>query len=284
MIDILLATYNGEKYISEQIDSLINQTYQNWTLIVHDDGSSDNTIKILKKYVLKYPKKIILIEDAIKTGGAKNNFSHLSSFSTSQYIMFCDQDDVWLNDRIELFYKTMLESEKGYGNIPIVVFSDLTVVDDKLNVVNNSMIKYQRLNPEIAKSFEMLKCQNVITGCAMMVNKKALDFSMPIPKDALMHDWWIGLITAKYGKNIFLNTATILYRQHVNNAIGFRKVTIFTIFTKIFSLKIYKDFKKMSLMLKDFDFNINLIHFLICKIKVTLFRFFKLKYNAEEKQ
>ncbi len=283
MIDILLATYNGEKYISEQIDSLLNQTYQNWILIVHDDGSSDNTIEILKKYVLKYPKKIILIEDGIKTRGAKNNFSHLLSFSTSKYIMFCDQDDVWLNDRIELFHKAMLESVKKYGNIPIVVFSDLIVVDDKLNIINDSMIKYQRLNPEIAKSFEMLKCQNVITGCAMMVNKKALELSVPIPKDALMHDWWIGLMTAKYGKNIFLDTATILYRQHSNNTVGFKKVTIFTIFTKIISLKIYKDFKKISLMLKHFSINISLIHFMICKVKVILFRFFKLKYNVKEK-
>ena len=112
MIYILLATYNGEEYIKEQIESLLHQTYQHWTLIIHDDNSSDNTVNIIKEYVKKYPEKIIFIDDDISTGGAKENFAYLLNKidKNFDYLMFCDQDDVWLNNRIKLFYKKIIES------------------------------------------------------------------------------------------------------------------------------------------------------------------------------
>lgn len=275
MIDILLATYNGEKYINQQIESILGQTHKDWKLIVHDDGSSDNTIHSIKEYVSKHPEKIVFIEDGIKTGGAKNNFVHLMNFSTAPYIMFCDQDDVWKEDRIEKFYQTMLEAEQIYNNIPLLVFSDLTVADEQLNLISPSMIQYQKLNPKIAQSFDLLKCQNVITGCAMMMNKKALESASPIPDNILMHDWWIGLTTAKYGKNIFLNQQTILYRQHSNNAVGSKRVDLKRLTKIIFSKKIFIDYiniKKMIMNLGIHSFTF--YDFICCKIHVNLLRFF----------
>lgn len=225
-IDILLATYNGEKYLSEQIESIIQQTYQEWNLIIHDDGSEDGTIEIIKKYTNQYQHKIKFINDGIKTGGAKNNFAHLLNFSKAPYIMFCDQDDVWLDKKIELFMSSMQKAEKENGNIPLVVFSDLQVVDESLNIISESMMSSQRLLPWIANDFNLLKTMNVITGCAMMFNAKAREVASPISNSAVMHDWWVALIVAKYGKNIYLDSATILYRQHDGNSIGYKEFSI----------------------------------------------------------
>lgn len=270
-----MATYNGEKYIREQLDSIISQTFEDWVLIIHDDGSTDSTVEILLEYKNKYKEKIVLIEDGIILGGAKSNFAHLMSFSDSQYIMFCDQDDIWLENRIELFYAKMLESENIFHDEPIVIFSDLVVVDEHLNVISNSMVESQKLNPIIAQTSDSLKCQNVITGCAMMFNKKALTLSLPIPKSALMHDWWIGLVTSKYGKNIFLNQPTILYRQHANNQVGFKKLNAHYIFKVVFSKKIYNDYVNIKAMMYDFGIKTSFLSFFICKVKTILLRYFK---------
>lgn len=273
-VDILLATYNGEKYLVEQFDSLLNQTFQDFRVIVHDDGSNDNTVEIIKTYCNKYPKKIIFINDYVQTGGAKNNFAHLMQFSDAPYIMFCDQDDIWLNNRIEKFVLTIESAEKIYApDTPLVVFSDLTVVDSELNIINKSMVRSQKLNPDIANSFSLLKCQNVITGCAMIFNKKALEKSLPIPSEAMMHDWWIGLIVAKHGKNIFLDERTILYRQHERNAVGAKEINLLYIFGKILSNESWIIFRKIREMLRYLDVKINFFLYISCKIKIIKKRF-----------
>lgn len=276
-IVICMATYNGKKYLKEQLDSIINQSYQHWKLFIHDDNSNDGTIEIVKNYSFKYPNKIIFLDDNIKCGGAKENFNYLleNINDNYDYVMFCDQDDIWLNDKIKDFHLKIKESEEKFSkNMPLVIFSDLKVVDENLNIISNSMIKYQKLNPKIANYFNLLKCQNVVTGCAMIVNKKAIDMSTPIPKEALMHDWWIALITAKYGKNIYLNKQTILYRQHDNNTVGSKNITFNRIFKIIFSKKIFNDFQKINNMLNKIDNEkLNFFCFLVCKLKATFIRF-----------
>ena len=277
MIYILLATYNGEKYFSEQIESLLSQTYQDWKLWIHDDGSKDNTVQIIRNYANQYPEKIVFLDDTISCGGAKENFSYLLNNIDKDfdYIMFCDQDDVWLPNRIELFLNEVEIQEKNNPNLPLVIFSDLIVVDDKLNVISNSMVKHQKLNPNIANSFELLKCQNVITGCAMLLNKKAFEVSTPISKNVLMHDWWIALIVSKLGKNIYLDEKTILYRQHSNNVVGSKKVSLLTILKKVFSMNIFNNYKDLKLMLLECDYKLNFFKFIICKIVVITIRFLR---------
>lgn len=276
-IYILLATYNGEKYLKEQLDSLFNQTYQNWTLWIHDDNSEDNTVNIIKKYMNIHPNRIVFLDDEISTGGAKENFTYLLNHidNNFNYVMFCDQDDVWLDNRIELFCKKMISSEYNFHDKPIVIFSDLIVVNENLNIISDSMAKSQKLNPVISQTPHSLKCQNVITGCAMMMNKKALRCSLPIPKSALMHDWWIGLVVSKLGKNIFLNQTTILYRQHSNNQVGFKKLDISYILRVVFSKKIYRDYINSKKMMQELEIKISFFSFLICKIKVIFLRYFK---------
>ena len=241
-----MATYNGEKYISEQINSILKQTYQNWILYIHDDGSSDNTLSIIKYFSQKYPSKIIFIEDGIKKLGAKNNFFHLIKYSKSKYLMFCDQDDFWLEDKIFLTFKKIKENEELDINTPIVVYTDLSVVNKNLDIIHRSFNKQKRITHP--SSLEDILARNSITGCTLMFNRSLVNLLF-FPRESIMHDWWIGIETLRNnGKIIYLDKPTILYRQHENNHIG---VTNRKLFIKIFLFpflfyRYYRQFKISS--------------------------------------
>lgn len=215
MVEILMATYNGERYLSEQIESILNQSYKDWKLLVRDDGSKDRTLDILKLYKAKYPKKITLMED--KKGGlrAKENFLELLRQSKSDYIMFCDQDDVWLPNKIEVTLEKMKKVENG----PTLIHTDLKVVDKELNLISDSMWRYQKLSPE-RKEYNFLIVQNNITGCTMMINRELAKLSIGEFPNGLMHDWIIGIVASLKGTIDYVEERTILYRQHGNNDVG----------------------------------------------------------------
>ena len=243
-IYILMATYNGEKYLKEQIDSLFSQTYQNWKLIIHDDNSKDKTVKIIKDYQGKYADKIKLLEDNISTGGAKENFTYLLNNIDKQYdyIMFCDQDDIWLENKIEITLNKMLEVEKDNSGKAVLIHTDLKVVDEELNIISNSMFRYQKLNLYNVKDITKISLENIITGCTMMLNKQLAAINKKIPQEAIMHDWWIAIITLKENGIIeFVNYPTILYRQHAFNTIGSKKVNFLYYLSKL--LKINEQIK-----------------------------------------
>lgn len=223
-INILLATYNGEKYIEEQIDSVLAQTYKNWNIIVRDDRSTDKTVEILKKYAKKYSNKIRLIQDEDGNLGATHNFTRLLGYAQEDYIMFCDQDDVWLPQKIEITFKKLQGIEKEYGNnFPLLIHTDLKVVDENLDIISDSFWKYQKLNPQKGRSLNRLLIQNVVTGSTMMINKILRDLSMPIPQESVMHDWWIALVASSFGKIAYIPIPTVLYRQYGTNVIGAKK-------------------------------------------------------------
>ena len=231
-INILLSTYNGSKYLKEQLDSLLSQTYKDIEIIVRDDGSSDNTIEILKSYNIKpIDTKINL--------GAMGSFEELLKYalqnSNSDYFMFCDQDDVWDTKKVEKTLAKMEEMEKEFGNIPLLVHTDLEVVDEKLNTINSSFMNFQKINPRISK-FHNLLIQNAITGCTVMINRKLAQMCLPIPDKAIMHDWWIGLVATQFGKIGYLNESTIKYRQHTSNTIGAKGFSYWGIIKKGFDI------------------------------------------------
>ena len=218
-IAILLATYQGENYIEEQLNSLINQSYKEWVVYVHDDGSRDKTPEILKKYEKEYPEKIKIVGGP-STGGAKKNFLYLTSCVEAKYYMCCDQDDVWMPKKIEKTLEAMKKLDQD-EDTPYLVFTDLMVVDRNLKTISPSMNEYQTLDcNKLTLNRELV--QNVVTGCTMMFNRTLRDKMLQYNNvDALiMHDWWAALIAAEFGKMYFLPEATIMYRQHGDNSVG----------------------------------------------------------------
>jgi glycosyltransferase involved in cell wall biosynthesis len=224
-VNILLSTYNGEKYLKELMESIKNQTYQNWQLVIRDDGSTDRTIDFIQKFKNQFPNKIAYIDDQYINLGPSRSFSKLMEYSNANYIMFCDQDDIWLNNKIELTIEKMLLLEKQYPNKPLLVHTDLTVVDKDLQVISKSFWNYQRLNPS-CQNLNRLLVQNVVTGCTLMINKPLMELAHPIPDKAIMHDWWIALVASIYFGIHYINVPTILYRQHDGNNIGAKRYSL----------------------------------------------------------
>ena len=222
MIDILLATYNGERYLSEQIDSILNQSYQNWRLLIRDDGSTDKTISIIEQYCTTFPQQIIKINGPSHNIGVISSFELLLKESESDYIMFCDQDDVWLKDKIKISFETLLKKETTYGKtIPLLIHTDLMVVDECLKLINPSFWDYTHLNPNIIELNKyFLAIANCITGCTILMNKAAKNISIPFPDTCLMHDAHIGLKVITNGYILHLSEPTIYYRQHSKNKLG----------------------------------------------------------------
>lgn len=219
MIDILMAVYNGRDYIKDQLDSITAQTAANWKLFIRDDGSTDGTYEILKAYQEEYPERIVIERSEENSGSADKSFFKLLSKVEHNYIMFCDQDDVWHPRKIELTYRKMLEAENIEKNKPLLVHTDAKVVNKNLKVISNSLFRMQGLNWRATRLNNIL-VQNVVTGCTMMVNKQLIDMLKPFPKFDIMHDWWFALIACCFGKIEFLPEKTVLYRQHDKNQVG----------------------------------------------------------------
>jgi len=219
-ISICMATYNGAQYLAQQIDSILTQSYQEWELLIRDDQSTDNTTDILREYRDRYPDKIRIIDENGPHLGIILNFNRLLDVADSDYIMFCDHDDVWLSDKIEQTLSAMKATEQLHPQKPILVHTDLRVVDQDLNTISDSLWNYQRLFPDIANNPSRIMAHNVVTGCTVMINRQAKTVSTPIPPQAVMHDWWVAIKVAQTGKIVHISTPTILYRQHSDNELG----------------------------------------------------------------
>ncbi len=228
-VDILLATYNGEAFLSEQLDSLLSQTQRDIHIIIRDDGSTDGTRAIIKEYQQRYPQ-IEFVEG--ENAGPQGNFSKLMALSQSDYALFCDQDDVWKRDKVAKSLALMHRLESQFGKTtPLLVHTDLCVADKNLKELSPSFLAYANLNPK-RESLNRLLVQNVVTGCTMLMNRSLLDLSQPIPKEALMHDWWVALVASAFGKIGFLPESTLYYRQHGKNQLGAIKYSPLTLIKK----------------------------------------------------
>jgi len=223
-INVLLAAYNGEKFVGQMIDSIIAQDCDNWQLILSDDGSTDSTPEILQAYADKMPEKIQFYRSGIRFGRPEQHFMHLlQKFCDAPYIMFCDQDDIWHADKIRKTYEKMKEIEKK-PEIPAMVHTDLRVVDGQLNEIHPSFMYLSGISGDRMETRQLL-AQNVVTGCTMMVNRALAALgSGVIPQGIPMHDWWLALLASACGVTGFLNEATIDYRQHGNNSVGAKNV------------------------------------------------------------
>ena len=233
-ITILLAAYNGAQYIDQMIQSIQAQTATNWRLILSDDNSEDGTPEILERYAQEDSGRIVHYRSGQRFGCAQRHFMHLlEKFHDSEYIMFCDQDDVWHEDKVSKTLEKMKEIELDVSR-PAMVHSDLQVVDSELRVIDPSFMHFSKLNG-YRLELKQLLVQNVVTGCTMMINQALAAMScIEIPSQGiLMHDWWLALLAAACGQTGFLDEATMDYRQHGGNVIGAKNVRSFSyIFTR----------------------------------------------------
>lgn len=222
-ISIVLATYNGGKYLNEQLDSIYASEGLDSLvdeIVISDDNSTDNTLEIINSYMGKQPK-IRLVKNSRK-GGVISNFMHGLSFAKNDLIMFCDQDDVWLPNKIKSMHSEIVSMESSFSkDIPLLAFSDLSVVDDKLNLMDASFIQYHNIKFETAVNIEQLILNNIAPGCVTIVNRKLVETAnIEVTDDWIMHDWWFMLVAASFGKINFVNESLMLYRQHGNNVVG----------------------------------------------------------------
>lgn len=237
-IAILLATYNGEKYLNYLITSILNQTYQDFCIYIHDDGSTDKTIKIILKYQETYPEKIFYYDESPKHLGAKDSFFWLLEKTEASYYMFCDQDDFWLPFKIEYTLKKIQEIENKYINTPICIHTDLATTDSNFFITNKSLWKISKVKVKILEKKNFIQVFPCATGCTMLFNNLAKIKAMPFPKNVPMHDWWISLITVM-NKGIIdhINKSTILYCQHDNNVVGANTISYKYYLNKISNIK-----------------------------------------------
>lgn len=221
-IDILLATYNGEKYLREQIDSILNQTYKNIRLIVSDDCSKDGTRKILEEYKNKDERIKVYYQE--KNLGVVKNIEFLLGKVESPYYMLADQDDYWLPEKAEKSLETLKNNNAD------LVFGDLQVVDENLNTMYESFNDYMLLSRKINKyidSYKLNYLYNCVTGCTVLAKKETIEKILPLPTNSkyLIHDHWIGLMASLNGKLAYMPEKYIKYRQHGNNQVGTEKIS-----------------------------------------------------------
>jgi len=222
-IIILLGSYNGERYIRAQIESIQKQDYPDWRLIIRDDGSDDDTPDIIES-ILNEDGRIQIIRDELGNQGAIGNFGILLQYAKEMdagYVCFSDQDDVWQTWKLGRQMDFMRQVETLRGNqLPILVHSDLSVVDYQLQMINPSFMAFQRIRHEKLSPLNVLLAQNYVTGCTVLINRALLELALPIPNSTLMHDWWLALCAAACGELAFLSDSTVFYRQHGKNEVG----------------------------------------------------------------
>lgn len=227
-VAIVLATYNGEEFLRPQLDSLLTQEYVNFVIVARDDGSRDATPAILQHYASMHPEKFQLLDSGGMNLGASASFSMLIEYVLAHeellgleqaYIMFCDQDDVWHGDKIGKSMRVMLALEAKHPHRACLVHSDLRVIDEQGKELAPSFFAYQEIRPH-KHTFARLLVSNSVTGCTVMINAKLATLASPIPTQAIMHDWWLALVTSSIGYVRPIDEALMDYRQHQNNTLG----------------------------------------------------------------
>ena len=218
MISVCMPTYNGEKYIKEQLDSILCQLSQDDEVIISDDSSTDRTIEIIKSY---NDTRIKLLEDNHFKSPIYNLENALKQ-AKGDYIFLADQDDVWYPNKVAVVLNYLQEYD--------CVVSDATVVDTNMNVIHDSFMKLNHSKKGLIRNL----IKNGFLGCCMAFSKNILDKALPIPNPIPMHDTWIGLVSEKYGKTIFLKEPLIYYRRHGDNASPTSEKSHYTIREKIY--------------------------------------------------
>ena len=274
MLAILLSTYNGEKYLKEQIDSILQQDFLNFDLYIRDDGSEDSTRSIIRYYSLHY-SNVHFLQDVDNLGAAMS-FMTLLKYVNSDYYMFCDQDDIWMKDKVSKSVFKIKKLEQS-NRLPILVFSDAKVVDEALNTLSNSFWNYNKAFPKILlDNPKFINVFNCSPGCTMIFNHELKKCLTDYHPNILMHDWYIMIKSIQNGVVDYINEPLMLYRQHSQNVVGADNISMQTFFNRIFLFQ-----KTIKEQLKTFKFvtkytHINFLEYYILKFKFNFLRFKKM--------
>jgi glycosyltransferase involved in cell wall biosynthesis len=213
LVSIAMATYNGEKFLREQLDSIYNQTYKNIEVVVCDDCSTDKTVEILEEYRQKYGLIYYINE---KNLYCIKNFEKAISLCKGDFIALSDQDDVWLTEKIEI----LLEEIPDYS----LIYSDVKYIDENGNILIES--ERELFKPEkksIIRSFKNIPFSDseykicYTKGCTMLFKKEVVQKAIPIPAFERQHDWWINIVALRLNGIKYYSEPLILYRKHSNN-------------------------------------------------------------------
>lgn len=210
-IDILLATYNGANFLSQQLRSLQNQTLSAWELWIHDDGSTDATLDIIRDFMVK-DERIHLIEDGICYKNPAYNFLSLLPYSKAPFSIFCDQDDIWLENKLQILYDKICELD---NNKPTAVYSNSYVYEtDECLIGGRASLAIP------AKLEDLLFMNGGIQGCAILFNKALRDICINAPKFVCMHDHLLTLAAITFGQFVYINKNLMLYRRYNGTVTG----------------------------------------------------------------
>ena len=236
-IDILLATYNGSKYLPEQLNSILSQSYKNINVIIRDDGSSDNTVDIIKEYEQE-DNRVRLLNDNLGNLGFVRNFEELMKHSDAEYIMFSDQDDVWYKNKVEISYLEIKKIEGEYGcKVPTLVHTNSRILNFEVKTTKKFISNYAK-NYSIENSFFNFFVQ----GSTMIINKYLKEESLPFSEYVYLHDRYLHLVAEFIGIRRYIDIPTMDYRQHLNNEIGSKSESIFK---RLYSGRYYNNSDKL---------------------------------------
>ena len=212
-IAILMATYNGEKYLFEQLDSIVGQSYQNFKLYVCDDCSNDSTVNILQSYQNQFPNKIFVTINKMNVGVVKN-FEKLLQNCEEPYIALSDQDDIWIENKLEFELKKI---RKVQNSEPALVHSDLIMINSNGDTLHDSFLNFRKIRLDKNKNINKIIGHNGVMGCTTLFNQKLKSCILPFPKSLDVHDYWIALVNEVIGKRFTIKEPLVKYRIHENN-------------------------------------------------------------------
>ena len=219
VIEVVLPTYNGAAYLRQQVASIDQQTLRPQRLLVRDDGSTDGTQELLVVLKTEYGDWLHLLPSE-ENLGCSANVNRLLEATKAPYVALADQDDVWLPHKLEASLALLKHLESCQGEqTSLLVHSDLELVDGDGTLLGCTYLQRQRLDPMLTAP-EHLVLTNVVTGCTVLLNRALLKQALPIPAEALMHDWWLALVASRFGEIAFLPDPTVQYRQHGANVLG----------------------------------------------------------------
>jgi len=214
LVTIIVATYNGALYLREQLDSLVNQTFRDYEVLIGDDASTDDTLVILKAYAAKY-SNITLVQNEVQLGFVRN-FEKLLTASKTKYIAFCDQDDIWYIDKLQKAIEALERIAKE--DTPLLFHSDLRVVNGEKKILFNSFFQMRGYAFPHKRSVDIMLGRSGVMGNSMVINKVLKEKVLPFPKELVVHDYWIALVNELFGERITFKKPLLDYRLHHNNS------------------------------------------------------------------